>query len=79
MNHDCHGDYVPALGMYRCLADSTILREVKVQPETCPNCHRRAVPVIHKGYPQRRTVMERQINIGGNYLYYEVKITKIKN
>jgi len=46
MNRDCHGDYIPALKLYRCLMDSTFI-DATTEPTLCTHCGRKAIPEIH--------------------------------
>ncbi len=57
MNHSCHGDYWPTLGIYRCLADGTMLNCVPL-PYECPNCGRKVEAVVVEGDPRTRTITE---------------------
>ena len=63
MNRDCYGDWLPAIGMYRCLMDGKFIPR-KTQPKTCPNCHRLALPRVTKAKPRFRVVKQHQIFLG---------------
>jgi hypothetical protein len=43
MNHNCHGDWWPHLKVYRCLADSTLIR-IDTIPDVCQACGRKVSP-----------------------------------
>jgi hypothetical protein len=46
MNTECHGDFFPALGVYRCFGDGSF-HDAATAPEVCPQCSRKADPRVH--------------------------------
>lgn len=73
-NRECHGDWVPSIGMYRCFLDSTMV-PVGEKPTICPNCRRNALPVTRRR-PRLRTLTLKQVRlrIGGNDSYFTYEI-----
>jgi hypothetical protein len=70
MNRTCNGDYIPSIGMYRCLYDGTMV-EVLVKPSHCAHCRRAALPSTVRR-PKLRTVVLKQVRVGDQYHTYEI-------
>lgn len=71
MNRDCHGDWVPKLGLYRCFLNGKFIPDLAKKPTVCPNCHR-AVWAITRRRPKLRSLLMMQIKLGDTYHTYEI-------
>ena len=47
MNHNCHGDYIEDMKLYRCLRDSSFFAGLDRCPDICPNCQRKVEAIVH--------------------------------
>ena len=61
MNHDCNGDYLPTLGLWRCLRDGDVAL-VDAMPTVCPLCGREARGARHNA-PRHRQVTLIEVEI----------------
>ena len=58
MNHDCHGDYIEDMKLYRCFVDSRFFDGLDKPPEVCPGCGRAVVEKFHKTVPNYTRVSQ---------------------
>jgi hypothetical protein len=72
VNHECHGDWIPSMKMYRCLYDGRFVDSQK-KPVVCPNCNRGTFPTTVKGRPKLRTVVMQQIKLRKTYQTYQIE------
>ena len=74
MNHDCNGDWVPSIEMYRCFLDGMMV-DTKTKPTVCPNCRRPVVATTHRR-PKLRSLTMKQVRLkicgDSSYFTYEI-------